>query len=348
MSQRKLAGVLAFPLLLALWTAAFMLPMPYVTYRPGPTLDVLGEKKGEEYIQVSGQKTYATEGELRMTTVYVTLPDGKISLFEAMRAWLSDEEAVYPHDSIYQPGETTEESERESAIQMVSSQDGAIAAALRELGYDVTAQLAILDVTKGAPADGKLKVHDVLVKVGGMKVKAPEDVVNQITGAPEGKPIEFVVRRSGKLVTVSITPRLIDGHRRIGVTPGAGFSFPFDVSVGEIGDIGGPSAGLIFALGVVDTLTPGSLTGGGDVAGTGTMSPDGQVGPIGGIQQKIVGARDAGAGLFLVPADNCADALGAPRGDMRLAKVSTLDGARAVVERWAADHKATLPSCGAA
>ena len=110
-----------------------------------------------------------------------------------------------------------------------------------------------------------------------------------------GQPLTFVVRRKGTEVSVDVTPREVDGDKRIGITPGPGFTFPFDVSV-DIGDnIGGPSAGLMFSLAIYDTLTPGSLTGGEVVAGSGTIDSDGKTGPIGGIAQKIAGAEAADA-----------------------------------------------------
>ena len=132
---------------------------------------------------------------------------------------------------------------------------------------------------------------------------------------------------------------------RIGIVPGNGFDFPFQVHVNIDPDVGGPSAGLMFSLAIYDTLTPGSLTGDAAVAGTGTMSEDGSVGPIGGIQQKIVGARDDGAELFLVPPDNCADALKAPNGDMRLVRADTMHDAVEALETWVDDPDAALPSC---
>lgn len=348
MSPRIRAGLIALPVLVVMWLAAAFVPLPYVTYKPGPTVNVLGEFDGKQIITVDGEPTYPTGGQLRMTTVYVTNPDGRVSLIQAMGAWLSREQAVYPRESQYAPGETTEDTKAEGALQMVSSQDGAVAAALTELGYKVEQEpLTILQVTEGMPAEGKLKVHDVVVKVGGEKVTTGDQVVAQVQGTPKGEPVEFVVRRDGKLVTVNIVPKVVDGHARVGVIPGPGYRFPFEVNLGSLGDIGGPSAGTIFALGIIDTLTPGELTGGGKIAGTGEIDAKGEVGPIGGIQQKIVGARNAGAELFLVPADNCADALGAPNGDMRLAKIDTLHEAREVVTDWAADHNAKLPSCEA-
>ena len=146
---------------------------------------------------------------------------------------------------------------------------------------------------------------------------------------------------------MSVTPTTVDGHPHVGIQVGTEpvQKLPVDVKVNLDPAIGGPSAGLMFSLGIYDTLTPGSLTGGKTIAGTGTVDAAGSVGPIGGIQQKIVGARDAGAQLFLVPPDNCAEALGAPNGDMRLVKATTMHDALRAVQTWVQDPSASLPSC---
>ena len=345
MSRRIFAGLIAVPFLVALWLAALLLPVPYVTYSPGLTVDVLAEDKGTEIVQVSGHKTYRDDGELRMTTVYVTQPKAHVNLLEAMKAWIDPEEAVYPYDAVYGEDETAEQSETESAIQMVSSQDAATAVALNELGYDVKPIVEVLNVEKGLPADGKLKVRDVILKVNGQKITNSQQVVDAVDKGEAGASVTFLVRRDGKPVTVVVKPRIVDGDLRVGVTSGPGFIFPFQVSVDIPEDIGGPSAGLMFSLAIYDTLTPGSLTGGEIVAGTGTIEANGKVGPIGGIQQKVVAARQSGAELFLVPADNCADAMGAPNEGMRLVKATTMHDARQSIATWVKDPDATLPTC---
>jgi Lon-like protease len=345
MTQRTLAGLLAVPLLIGLWTAAATEPLPYVTYEPGLTVDVLAETKGKEIIEVEGHEAYRDEGELRMTTVYVSQPDARVNLFELMHGWLSRENSVYPYKSVYRPDETTEDNRREGAVEMVSSQDAAIASALDELGFDVKPALEVLSVKDGAPADGKLEVRDIFVSVDGKRVSGTDDVVDAVKGTTAGRPVSFVVRRDGERRTVAVTPEEANGKPQIGIQFGTGYEFPFKVSVDIDSSIGGPSAGLMFSLGIYDTLTPGSLTGGEIVAGTGTIDGSGKVGPIGGIQQKIVGARDAGARLFLVPPDNCQDAAGAPAEDMRLVKAETMHDAVAAIKAWVADHDAELPSC---
>ncbi len=345
MTQRTLAGLIAVPLLVALWVTAATQPLPYVTYEPGLTLDVLAETNGNEIIQVSGHRTYRTDGELRMTTVYVSQPDARVTLFELMHDWISPDDSVYPYKAVYRPDETTEQNRQEGAVEMVSSQDAATAVALDELGYDVQPAIEVLSVTQGSPADGALKVRDIFLAVDGKPVSSTDDIISAVQAVPPGSPVTFTVRRDGKRTPVTVTPKNVDGKQTIGIQFGTGFEFPFKVSVNIDPTIGGPSAGLMFSLGIYDTLTPGSLTSGATVAGTGTIDASGNVGPIGGIQQKIVGAREAGARLFMVPPDNCADAVGAPHGDMRLVKATTMHDAVAAIEAWVADPNATLPTC---
>ena len=145
-----------------------------------------------------------------------------------------------------------------------------------------------------------------------------------------------------------MTPVDKDGHQLVGVTLQPFYRFPFTIKVDIDQNIGGPSAGLMFALSIYDTLTPGSLTGGGVVAGTGEIDGLGNVGEIGGIQQKIAGARHDGAQLFLVPPANCPDAITSNHGSMRLAKAATLKDAIAEVTAWRKNHDAPLPQCTAA
>lgn len=344
MTQRTAAALTSMLLLAATLFALSLAKTPYVQYSPGPTVDVLGEQDGREIIEVSGHKTYRDDGELRMVTVYVS-PPGGISLFTALGGWLSPDREVRPAKVVYPQDQTEEESDQESAVQMVGSQDAAVAAALRELGYAVPEVVEVLAVQKGMPAAGTLEVRDVLVAIGGKKITTAQDAVDAVQAHAAGTPIEFRIRRAGKERTVSITPKEVEGTPRVGIVPGPGFTFPFDVSIGISESIGGPSAGLMFSMAIYDTLTPGSLTGGQDIAGTGEITADGDVGPIGGIEQKIVGARHDGAHLFLVPDENCADALKADAGDMRLMRADTLESALDGVEAWVEDEDATLPSC---
>jgi PDZ domain-containing protein len=226
MTRRTVAGLVAVPLLLVLWVTAVLVPLPYVTYAPGPTLDVLAEQGGREIVQVDGETTYRDSGELLMTTVQVTQPkpdkltlgdalrhpfdtldamSSQVNLFEAMGAWIDEDEAIYPYDSVYGEEDTQEESEHESAIQMVTSQDSAIAVALKELGHDVKEAVEIVGVQKGKPADGKLKVRDEVVAVDGTKISSVEQLIREVKGAGTS-PVVFDVRRKGEDVAVRVTP----------------------------------------------------------------------------------------------------------------------------------------------
>jgi PDZ domain-containing protein len=189
-------------------------------------------------------------------------------------------------------------------------------------------------------------VGDRLLKVGGVPVATPDQAVAAVQKATAGAPLHLTIERRGKTETVAVTPTSEGGKPHVGVSLGATYHFPFKVSINIDPTIGGPSAGLMMALSVYDTLTPGSLTDGQHVAGTGTIDGNGTVGPIGGIQQKIPGAMHDGAKLFLVPAQNCQDINGADHGGMRLVKVTTFDDALHSVQTWAKDHNATLPTCG--
>jgi PDZ domain-containing protein len=345
MNQRNLAGLLAAPLLVGLWVVALTQPLPYVTYQPGLTLDVLGEADGKEIIQVDGAETFRDGGELRMTTVSASQPKPTtVNLFELMEAWISPDDAVYPYDVVYSREETRETNEKQGQEEMVSSQHLAAAVALTELGYKVT-EARIAEVLPDTPAVGKLETDDVVLKVNGTPVQNELQLAEAIGKTPAGDDVELVIRRGNERRTVTITPEVRDGVPYVGIAPTtAVLQLPFDVRV-QVADIGGPSAGLMFSLGIYDTLTPGPLTGGAVVAGTGEIDGAGRVGSIGGIQQKIAGAREAGADLFLVPPGNCADALGARNGDVELVRADTMHDAVSALETWADDPDAALPSC---
>lgn len=346
MKQRTVAALLAVPLLLGLFIAAGFTPLPYATFSPGPTIDVLGQtSSGSETVQVVGRKTYRDDGQLRMVTVNVSPVGERLGLVPLLSEWFNRDDAVYPYDYVHPPDVSAEEDQQEGAVSMVTSQDVAITDVLRRLGIKVTPAIGVYYVSPGTPADGVLKARDIFVKVDGQKVGSAQKLVDLIRGSTPGRAIPIVVQRDGKLKKVSVTPEEQDGVLRIGVTPGQLFRYPFRVAVNIDPRIGGPSAGMMFALAIYDTLTPGSLTDGKVIAGTGTLDLKGAVGPIGGIQQKIAGAERDGAQLFLVPKDNCAEALGAASPRPRLVRVDTLDSALSSIKAWVKNPDADLPSC---
>ncbi|HYH34570.1 MAG TPA: PDZ domain-containing protein, partial [Nocardioides sp.] len=210
MTQRTLAGLLAVPLLVALWLTALLAPLPYVTYQPGFTIDVLGEEDGEEVIQVSGAPAYHDDGQLRFTTVFVTQPDTHVNLFELMGAWLDPDSAVYPYDAVYAPGETDRSSRQQGAQEMASSQDAAVAVALTELGHDV--QTPVVErVVPGSPSDGVMRAGDELLGVNGEPVETLVDMAEAVSATPEGEPVSVRYRRDRETRTASLQREVIDG-----------------------------------------------------------------------------------------------------------------------------------------
>lgn len=354
MSQRLLAAAVAVPAIIALFVYALLSPLPYATYEPGGTLDVLGtdpDNGDAEVIQVAGHETYRDDGQLRMTTVRVSPPapageKGGDDLLTLLGVWFDGDNAVWPYDQVHQPDDTPEKSRAEGQLQMTGSQDAAIEVALSEMGIEVPQVIQVSALTEGRPAAEVLEVGDVIRTIGDAPVDSADELVRLVTDSTAGRPLALGITRDGEEREVEVVPVSDDGRTVIGISPAiARYEFPFEVKININPLIGGPSAGLIFSLAVYDTLTEGSLTGGHEVAGTGEIAPDGTVGPIGGIQQKIAGARDEGAELFLVPSDNCAEALGADNGDMRLMRAETMHDVRVALEAYAADEDADLPSC---
>ncbi len=351
MNQRTVAGLLALVLGAVLLSVATLMPSPWVRFSPGPTIDVLGPFDGKEIIKVTGRKTYDDDGALRMVTVLPDGPENTRNLFSVLAAWLNPDDAVYPV-SIYREDETNESVREESAAQMSSSQDFATAAALDALGIAYRTDLVVAEVAPDGASAKVLKKGDVIRAIDGKADPDPNVLVNRIRETVPGETITVRILRNGKERDVRITTRPAADDptsARIGIAPGSKYAFPFKVTVQLPGTIGGPSAGMIFALSIYDVLTPGSLTGGKSVAGTGEISPDGVVGPIGGIGQKLIGAQRDGVELFLVPEENCAEALRShyDRDKLSLVRVHTLTEAIEAVTAWRTNPDADLPRCTA-
>jgi PDZ domain-containing protein len=338
-------------LLSGLVVVAALLPVPYVVFRPGPLTDVLGEGEDGPVISVEGAAVFPTTGSLDLTTVGVTPAGARMDLLTAMRAWVDPDRAVVPRDIVYPGDPTTEQARERNAIVFSSSQDLATVAALRHLGYDVPVeadQVVVRDVLDGAASEGVLEPGDRIVAVDATVVTTPNDVVEAVSSRSPGEPVAMQVERDGQTLELSVPTsesEVNEGQAAIGVVVSQAWSLPVQVSIDVPGEIGGSSAGLVFALGIVDTLTEGPLLDGAAVAGTGEISPDGSVGPISGVQQKIAGARDEGAELFLAPTANCGGVDGADPGDMRVVPVATLDEAVDVLSAVASGEVDTLPAC---
>ncbi|MEQ7124143.1 PDZ domain-containing protein [Actinopolymorpha sp. B11F2] len=348
MSRRVATMTLTAVLLIALVAVAWLVPVPFAAMSPGPTENTLGTVDGKPIVQISGHETFKTNGALDLTTVAVSSPDQKLDLISVIVGWIDPRVAVVPYDYLYPGDPTPEQVEQENAEAMQTSQQTAVAAALRQANEKVTPVVQVQAVVEDTPAVGRLKAGDVIVAVDGKHVTGAQDVVDIVGRHQPGDRIQFAVRRGDKDVDVSITTAKSPqdpGKAFVGITPFDGFEFPFKVTVNLGQDIGGPSAGTMFALAIVDKLTKGSLTGGHHIAGTGAIAADGTVQPIGGIQQKIAGAKENGAETFLVPAANCEAAAAAQVDGIRLVRVDTLRGAVQSLERLRDQPSARVPSC---
>ncbi|MEW2707186.1 PDZ domain-containing protein [Streptomyces koyangensis] len=363
MPRRTATMLTSTLLLIALLCAGVLIKVPYAEMTPGPTVNTLGEHDGEPVLNIKGHKTYPTDGHLNMTTVRVTSPDYRMNLFQAVAGWIAHDNVVVPHETLYPDGKTEEQSTQENAEEFSQSQESAKVAALRELDIPVSTRVVVATVVKGNPAEGKLHAGDVIKSVDGSPVRKPGDVAELVTKHQPGEPVVFTIvpaadaaaaEKAGEepsgteRVTVTTAPAGKSGGEAkraiVGIQAGTDHTFPFTVDI-KLADVGGPSAGLMFALGIVDKLSPDDLTGGKFIAGTGTIDEDGAVGPIGGISMKTVGARAKGAQYFLTPADNCATAAKDVPEGLTLVKVDTIDDALDSLKKIREDRTEALPAC---
>lgn len=307
-----------------------VVPVPYVIYSKGRAYDVLGTSaQGRPLLDVAGIQTYPTSGQLRMTTVSVTRSDASTSLPEAVLAYLLPRRDAMPRDSVYERGKSTEQVRTDERQMMDTSQQDAVVAALRAANQPVTEMPMVSAVTVSGPAIDRLRPGDLFLSVDGTSVSSADEVRRLVGRHTAGDVVKLLVLRDRveTRVDVTTTPSRRDPKSPIlGVDVGTGYRYAPVINFGVNSDIGGPSAGLVFALGLYDRITPSDLLAGRSVAGTGTISPSGAVGAIGGIQEKIAGAEDAGARIFIVPAANCRDLVGL-RTDLELIRASTLNEA---------------------
>lgn len=337
------SGVVTFVLLLVL----AILPVPYLVQTPGPVFNTLGEYDGEDVLQISGTQTYPAEGNLDLLTVGVAGGPGRyMTMAEALAAWISNEDTVVPEETYYPIGTSRSQVTEANSVQMSSSQDLAVAAALTELERDYETRVGVETVVDGAAAAGVLDAGDIITAVNGEEITEPQQLVDAVeasTGA-----VTLSVDRDGTSRTVDVFPSEDAGERRLGVSVAQTFDFPIEVTF-NLDGVGGPSAGMIFALTIVDELTPGNMTGGVPIAGTGEIDPEGTVSPIGGARQKVVAASEAGAEFFLSPQENCAEVLESVQtqgiDDMQVVRVDTLSDAREAVESIGSGTREGLPSC---
>lgn len=342
-----LASGLLFVVLLIL---TMTLPVPYVVLSPGPTCNTLTTCPGQSatIIKITGTPTRKTSGNLNLTTVSYTT--SRLTVFDALRAWLQRDEVVVPRSALFPPGQTTAQVNTQNKNDFTSSQDNAIVAASCELGYPKA--FGVLSVVANGPSDGVLHPGDVFRSIDGRPAGSYRQLKSILESDKPGATVSVVVRRntsphrsSTKALKVTLGKPPAGGEGgSLGVTvpPAPTCLAPFEVQLGLNDEIGGPSAGMMFALGIIDKVKT-DLTKGRFIAGTGTIAPNGAVGPIGGIQLKMIAARDAGATVFLAPAGNCSDVSGNIPDGLHVVKVATLHGAVQALE--ALEKGRSVPSC---
>ncbi|WP_353953019.1 PDZ domain-containing protein [Knoellia sp. S7-12] len=346
--SRRSSGLLT-ALFVAIVVAAGLsfVPLPYVVLQPGPITNTLGELDGKPIIQVKGATAYPAKGALDFTTVRVVGGPGvRVDVFDVGLAALRDDQEIFKREEIYPEATSREEIQQENAAEMVDSQEVAAAIALRETGRTVPERVIVSQVPEGSPAKGVLEAGDEFVSVAGAPTTDAAAVQAAVRAQKAGSNVAIVVKRKGAEKSLSVPTRENQGATIIGVLLGRDYDLPVDVTI-TAGGVGGPSAGTMFTLAVYDVLTPGDLTGGKSIAGTGTMEPDESVGPIGGIRQKLHGARDGGADYFLAPADNCAEVIGHIPEGLTVLRIGNFDDALGAVRAIAADKADTVPTCSA-
>ena len=321
MNRRILTLLVAVVPILAFGVLVAAVTVPYVALGPGPTFDTLGEVDGKQVVAIEGTETKPTTGHLNMTTV--AQRDG-LTMGQALALWLSGSEQLVPRNLVFPPEKSRDDIEKSQNADFQRSEDNAEFAALNYLKYPQA--VSVENVNDPGPSVGKLQNGDTVDAVDGTKVATVEEFSTILKTTKPGQKIVIDYRRKNAppgTATITLGKGEDRDYGYLGIAvrdaPWAPFTIDFNLA-----NIGGPSAGLMFSLAVIDKLTTGDVNGGKFVAGTGSISPDGKVGPIGGIIHKMSTAQDAGATVFLVPADNCDEARTAAGDTMDLLKVETL------------------------
>jgi PDZ domain-containing protein len=339
-SRRTTVLVTGTVLLLLFGVLGALLPVPYVAQVPGPTYNTLGDIKGTPIISVAGREPNDTSGNLNLTTVGI--PQRPLTLVGAVQGWFDSEVTVVPREQVYPSGRSVQETQQQNRQAFLTSEQAARGAALAELGYPD--KVVVQDLSDDSPSKDQLAPGDAIEAVNGVPTPDQDALTAALAAIPAGTTVPVAYTRRGAPGTGTVTTgaAAAGGGSALGVlvleTPYA----PFDVDI-EVDDVGGPSAGLMLTLGIIDRVGDTDLTQGAVIAGTGTIDAQGTVGPIGGIPLKMVAARDIDADLFLVPAGNCAEAVENAQPGLPMAKVATLEDALTAL----ADVRAgkTPPSC---
>ncbi len=326
-----------------------LVPVPYVTWSPGTTYDLFAQTgQGEDTIQITGADTFPTTGQLRMTTVSVTAPSSTLSLPEVLFSYWLPSREVLPRNAVYQPGEGASQITEQETRLMDDSQSMAVVAALRQSGVQVTDWPMVTSVSNSGPSADVMKPGDLIIAVDGEKTETKEAVTKAISLHNVGDPVLFTVLRDGVKVRLTVITRsTVNDPKKpiVGLKLTIGYSYAPRVSFAIDPQIGGSSAGLMFALAIHDQLSSADLVAGRVIAGSGTMDSDGRVGDVGGIQEKLAAAGRDQATIFLVPVNNCSDISEVPAG-VRVVPVDSLAGATQALQQLADPAQAaSVPVC---
>jgi PDZ domain-containing protein len=310
--------------------ATLLAPIPFVFFKPGVPDNVSGK-----IISIKDVKTYPINGKLFITSILVTNPDSPVFGAETLVNWAIGPHVVLPKESVYPPIQPAQKIERDSRNEMESSKVTATAAALRYLGYEFKEAYYVSDIRDYSDAIKKLKIGDVITAIDGKKINQIEEIRTSYANKSIGDSLSITVERKdkdGKVSLVTTQVFLVENldieekkKPAIGILVGTSARFPIDIDFNLPG-VGGPSAGMIFAVGIIEKLTEEDLVRGRKIAGTGTITASGKVGGIGGIEEKMVGASRIGATIFIAPRENCPDIEHIPDG-LKVIPVSTLSEA---------------------
>lgn len=333
MTRQTWTAALSAVLFVVLAAVIALVPVPYVTWAPGSTYDLLSNAGQQDAIEITGIPTYPTEGELRMTTISVTASDSRLSLPEVLISYWMPARAVLPRDAVYRAGASpTEVTSQESQL-MTQSQTSAVVAALRAANVKVTELPMVASVQTSGPSVGLLEPGDLITAVDNAEVSTRAEVAQAIRGRHVGQKAVFTVIRNRETLQQTVTTRATPSAPNdpvVGIGISTGYLYEPKVSFKVDPDVGGSSAGLMFALAIFDRTTPGNLVDGRIVGGTGTMAADGQVGTVGGVEEKLAAAARDQATIFLLPKSNCSNVHTVPKG-VRLVAVDTLSEAIAAL-----------------
>lgn len=342
-SVMSVAGLVA-AVLIAVLT---VLPAQFAIGGPGQTFDTLGvDADGAPLLEIEGAETFPASGALWITTVGVI--DASATSFtmgRVLAGWMSPQEYVVPSEAVFGAPAEEDAVAEQAQTDWITSQESATVAALEALGQPVPATIRVAEVMDESDAVGLLEPDDVIIAVDGMPVETYDDMADIMASKAPGDDVTLSVVRDG--AEQDVTFGLLDdgaGNAIMAIWVDPIFDIPVDVTV-HIDKVGGPSAGLMFSLAIMDLLTPQDELAGQKVAGTGTIDVTGAVGAIGGIRMKMFGAVDSGAEFFLAPSDNCPEVVGNIPAGLRVVSVDTLDDAYEAIEGIGAGQTSNLPSC---